>query len=166
MSDRAGAGALDKAAAAGIHGEIVAWDRHDGREAFSAALADVVESAGAKGVVLAGFMRVLAPSFVDRFPQRILNIHPSLLPSFPGARAVEAALDHGVKTTGVTVHFVDEMVDHGPIVAQVPVEVKPDDTPASLHGRIQVEEHRLYPEVVEAFIEDRLEVDGRRVVWH
>lgn len=128
-------------------------------------MADTIESSGAKGVVLAGFMRVLSPSFVDRYPHRILNIHPSLLPAFPGMRAVEAALQHGVKTTGVTVHFVDERVDHGPIIAQVPVEVMPQDTVASLHSRIQVEEHRIYPEVVEAFIEERLEVDDRTVVW-
>lgn len=166
VSDRAEVGALRRGEAAGIRCEVVSWDRYPDREAFSAALADTIETSGAKGVVLAGFMRVLSPAFVDRFPHRILNIHPSLLPAFPGMRAVEAALHHGVKTTGVTVHFVDERVDHGPIIAQVPVEVMPEDTPASLHGRIQAEEHRIYPDVVEAFIEERLEVDDRTVVWH
>ena len=128
---------------------------------FSAALADRVEAAGAKGVVLAGFMRILAPAFVDRFPNRILNIHPSLLPAFPGAHAVRAALEHGVKVTGVTVHLVDHLVDHGPIVAQTAVPIEPGDTAASLHERIQEEEHRLYPRVVEMLIAGELEVPAQ-----
>jgi phosphoribosylglycinamide formyltransferase 1 len=99
-------------------------------------------------VVLAGFMRILGPEAIRRYPGRIVNIHPSLLPSFPGGRAVAAALQHGVKVTGVTVHFVDEQVDHGPIIAQVPVEVLPDDTVESLHRRIQRAEHLLYPGIV------------------
>ena len=110
-------------------------------------------------------MRILSREFVDRFPRRILNIHPSLLPSFPGAHAVELALEHGVKVTGVTVHFVDEKVDHGPIVAQRAVEVLPGDTIETLHARIQVEEHALYPEVVRALVDGRLTVDGAQVVW-
>jgi phosphoribosylglycinamide formyltransferase-1 len=164
VSDNPGARALERAVAAGINTVVVRWDDHLDRDAFSAALGDVVEGEGAKGVVLAGFMRVLAPSFVDRFPGRVLNIHPSLLPAFPGAHAVEAALDHGVKMTGLTVHIVDEKVDNGPIVAQVPVEIVPDDTVETLHGRIQVEEHRVYPEIVRALIEERLVVSGRKVV--
>lgn len=110
-------------------------------------------------------MRILTSSFVDRFPQRILNIHPSLLPAFPGTHAVESALEHGVRLTGVTVHFVDEKVDHGPIVAQVPVAVRESDTVESLHARIQAEEHRIYPDVVEAFVAGRLSVEGRSVRW-
>ena len=140
------------------------WADYDGRDSFSAALADLVEETGAKGVVLAGFMRVLGPSFVRRFPNRILNIHPSLLPAFPGAHAVKDALGHGVKVSGVTVHFVDEKVDNGPIITQIPVEVRPDDTVETLHARIQVEEHRIYPEVVTEFVEGRIEVVGRKVV--
>lgn len=101
-------------------------------------------------------MRILSPSFVHRFPGRILNIHPSLLPAFPGAHAVESALEHGVKVTGVTVHVVDEQVDHGPIVAQRPVPVEPNDTAQTLHARIQVEEHAVYPEVVRALIQGEL----------
>ena len=123
----------------------------------------MVEKSGAKGVVLAGFMRVLSPSFIDRFPNRILNIHPSLLPSFPGTDAVAKALDQGVKITGVTVHFVDEKVDHGPVIAQRAVSVEPDDTLESLHARIQIEEHDLYPAVVRAFVRGELSVDGRKV---
>lgn len=165
LSDRSDAGAVGRAGASNIPTAIVAWSDHPDRDSFSAAVADRVEGSGAKGVVLAGFMRILSPSFVNRFPGRILNVHPSLLPSFPGAHAVQNALEHGVITTGVTVHFVDEKVDHGPIITQVPVPVEPDDTVASLHARIRLEEHRVYPKVVEAFVEGRLTVEGRRVRW-
>ena len=116
-------------------------------------------------MVLAGFMRILGPSAIRRFPNRILNIHPSLLPAFPGAHAVEDALEYGVKTTGVTIHLVDEQVDHGPIVLQEPVPVRHDDTADSLHARIQELEHRHYPAVVEAFCGGRLEIEGRKVIW-
>jgi phosphoribosylglycinamide formyltransferase-1 len=163
VSDNPEARALDRAVTAGVDTVVVKWEEHANRDAFSIALADIVEGAGAKGVVLAGFMRILAPSFVDRFPGRVLNIHPSLLPAFPGAHAVEAALEHGVKVTGVTVHVVDHKVDNGPIVAQVPVEVRADDTVETLHARIQVEEHRVYPDVVRALVEERLLVSGRKV---
>lgn len=164
VSDNPDAMALERAARAGIETAVVRWPDHDDRTAFSSAVADVVVRHGAEGVVLAGFMRVLAPVFIDRFPNRILNIHPSLLPAFPGSRAVAAAISHSVKITGITVHFVDEKVDNGPIIAQVPVEVLDDDTVDSLHRRIQVEEHRLYPKVVEAFVTGQLEVMGRTVV--
>jgi phosphoribosylglycinamide formyltransferase-1 len=165
-SDNAAAPALERAGRAGIPTTVIQWSDHRDRTAFSAALADAVEESGAKGVVLAGFMRILDPSFVARFPDRVLNVHPSLLPAFPGAHAVEEALDHGVTVAGLTVHFVDEEVDHGPIVAQVPVPVRADDTAESLHHRIQAEEHDLYPRVVEAFVQGRLSVEGRRVTWH
>jgi phosphoribosylglycinamide formyltransferase-1 len=166
LSDKPGIGALTRANTAGIPTAVVPWGDHSGREEFSAAMADAVEAAGAKGVVLAGFMRILAPNFIQRFPCRILNIHPSLLPAFPGAHAVEDALAHGVKVTGVTVHFVDEEVDHGPIIAQRTVEVREDDTVETLHARIQEVEHVLYPEVVRAFVRGDLTVEGRKVVWH
>lgn len=164
ISDRPGAPALHRAAVRGVRTETVLWSDHADREAFSSAVADIVEASGAKGVVLAGFMRILGRSFVARFPNRILNIHPSLLPAFPGAHAVESALEHGVAVSGVTVHLVDEGVDTGPIVAQVPVEVDSRDTVETLHARIQVEEHRLYPEVVTAFVQGRIDVVGREVV--
>lgn len=165
VSDRERARALERARRAGIDIVLVEWEAHPDRTAFSSALADAVEDAGAKGVVLAGFMRILAPGFIERFPHRILNVHPSLLPAFPGAHAVEDALRHSVAVTGVTIHFVEEEVDSGPIIAQQAVPVLPDDTAASLHARIQEEEHRLYPEVVGAFVSGRLSVEGRRVVW-
>jgi phosphoribosylglycinamide formyltransferase-1 len=164
-SDNPDARSLRRAEAAGIPTVVVSWGGFGDRDSFSSALADEVEERGAKGVVLAGFMRILAPVFLDRFPGRVLNIHPSLLPAFPGTRAVQNALDQGVETTGVTVHFVDEKVDHGPIVEQVRVAVEPGDTSETLHGRIQAEEHRLYPRVVEAFVSGRLFVDGLEVRW-
>lgn len=165
ISDNADARAVTRAADAGISTTVIPWSDYSSRESFSSATADAVETSGAKGVVLAGFMRILSASFVHRFPDRILNIHPSLLPAFPGAHAVDNALDYGVTTTGLTVHFVDEKVDHGPIVTQVPVEVRPDDDVDALHARIQAEEHSIYPKVVEAFTEGRLLVEGRRVRW-
>lgn len=164
LSDKAEARALHRARQADIAHEVVAWGDYPDRDAFSVALAERAESHGAKGIVLAGFMRILSATFVDRFPGRVLNIHPSLLPSFPGAHAVEAALDHGVKVTGVTVHVVNEKVDNGPIVAQAPVEIFSNDTFETLHARIQVEEHRIYPEVVTALVEGRLIVDDGKVV--
>lgn len=121
---------------------------HPSRSSFSKAVIDRVEESGAGLVVLAGFMRILSPEAVDRFRGRIINVHPSLLPSFPGVNAVEQALDHGVRVTGVTVHFVDEGVDTGPIIAQRAVPVEPGDDVATLHARIRVQEHEILPEVV------------------
>lgn len=116
-------------------------------------------------VVLAGFMRILKGDFLRAFPQRVVNIHPSLLPAFPGLEAWKQALDHGVKITGCTVHFVDQGVDSGPIIGQESVPVLSDDTPASLHERIQMAERRLYPAVIGALAEGRITVKGRQVIW-
>jgi len=116
-------------------------------------------------LVLAGFMRILGAEAVARFPNRILNIHPSLLRAFPGVDAVEQAVRAGVPVTGVTVHFVDELVDHGPIIAQTEVPVLPGDDHSSLHRRIQVAEHDLYPRVVRALVEGRLLVENGKVIW-
>lgn len=165
VSDKPSAPALERARQGDIPAEVVRWGEHGSRELFSIALADVVEKHGGKGVILAGFMRILSKPFVDRFPGRVINIHPSLLPSFPGRRAVEDALAHGVKVSGVTVHFVDEQVDHGPIIAQRAVPVRSDDTVETLHARVQEEEHQLYPEVVRAFVDGRLGLVDGKVVW-
>lgn len=116
-------------------------------------------------VVLAGFMRVLKGSFLKAFQGRIINIHPSLLPSFPGLRAWTQALDHGVKVTGCTVHIVDDGVDSGPVVGQQAVPVRDDDTAETLHARIQDAEHELYTRCVAAFAEGRIRVHGRKVLW-
>jgi formyltetrahydrofolate-dependent phosphoribosylglycinamide formyltransferase len=164
LTDRPGVRALERAAAAGIPGVVVDWSEHAERASFTTAVCDAVEASGAEAMVLAGFMRILGPEALRRFPDRILNVHPALLPAFPGAHAVSAALEHGVKVTGVTVHVVDEQVDHGPIVAQEAVPVLPDDTEDTLHARLQQVEHRLYPQVVRMLAEGRLEIDGRTVI--
>jgi phosphoribosylglycinamide formyltransferase-1 len=119
---------------------------------------------GAEVVCLAGYMRILTPQVVRAFWGRMLNVHPSLLPAFPGAHAVRDALAWGVKMTGATVHFVDEEVDHGPIVMQEAVPVLEGDDEASLHARIQQAEHRIYPAAVRSLLEGRLRLEGRRVV--
>ena len=163
IADRPQALALERARAAGIPTEVVAWSGD--RDSFTTAVCDAADRHGAEALVLAGFMRILSPGAIARFPDRILNVHPSLLPAFPGADPVRQALAYGVKVTGVTVHFVDEDVDHGPIAAQQPVPVEESDTEESLHARIQEVEHRLYPEVVNALGHGRLRIEGRTVVW-
>jgi phosphoribosylglycinamide formyltransferase-1 len=165
VSDRPDAAALGRAEAAGIESRVVPWSEFDSRAEFTKAILGEMEQAGADGIALAGFMRVLSGELIAVYPNQVLNIHPSLLPAFPGANAVGQALDHGVKVTGVTVHFVDEKVDHGPIIAQRAVPVLPDDDLASLHARIQVEEHDLYPRVVGAFARGEIEVEGAKVRW-
>jgi phosphoribosylglycinamide formyltransferase-1 len=149
----------------GIATKVVPWGDYGSRSEFSLAIRDEIEKADIGVVVLAGFMRVLGGEIVGAFTNRILNIHPSLLPAFPGANAVDQALEHGVKLTGVTVHFVDEEVDHGPIIAQRAVPVLPDDDRETLHARIQVEEHDLYPRVVSAVARGEIGLDGRKVRW-
>ena len=163
ISDRPGVRALDRATQAGIESTVVEWGGD--RRAFTTRVCAVAVDAGAEALVLAGFMRILGPEAISRFPDRVLNIHPSLLPAFPGRTPVADTLEHGVRVTGVTVHFVDERVDHGPIIAQESVAVEPDDSEFSLHQRLHAVEHRLYPEAVSALAQGRLKVEGRRVVW-
>ena len=163
VTDRPGVGALERAKAAGIPREVVAWTDHADREAFTAAIANAAGDFDPDFIVLAGFMRILGPAAIERFPNRIINIHPSLLPAFKGGRAVRDALDYGVKVTGVTVHFVDEELDHGPIIRQEAVEVLPGDDEATLHARIQRVEHRLLPIAVQGLALGELEVVGRKV---
>ena len=115
-------------------------------------------------IVLAGFMKLFQPPFVRKYRNRIINVHPSLLPAFPGANAVSDTLAYGVKYTGVTVHFVDEDIDTGPIIAQKTVPVFDTDDEESLHNRIQIEEHKLFPEVIRWYAQDTLKVEGRRVI--
>ncbi|HEX5483733.1 MAG TPA: phosphoribosylglycinamide formyltransferase [Terriglobia bacterium] len=134
------------------------------REDFEGELAAALEAAKVDYICLAGFMRVLSPSFARQFPARILNIHPSLLPAFPGSDAQQQALEHGVKISGCTVHLVDEGVDTGPIVLQAAVPVLDEDTVESLSGRILEQEHRIYPEAVRLLAEGRIQVQGRRVL--
>jgi phosphoribosylglycinamide formyltransferase-1 len=116
-------------------------------------------------VVLAGYLRILSEQFVDHYSRRIINVHPALLPSFPGLEAQRQALDHGVKVTGCTVHFVEREVDHGPIILQTPVAIRDDDTPETLSSRILREEHRILPEAIRLLSEDQLKLEGRRVLF-
>lgn len=152
IADRTTADGLVKAADRGLPTAVVDWSAHPDRDSFTRALCDLISASDCEYVVLAGFMRILAAPAIEAFNGRILNIHPSLLPAFPGAHAVEEALEAGVAETGVTVHVVDELVDHGPIVAREVVAVQAGDTPTSLHRRIQQTEHRLYPRVIVDFV--------------
>lgn len=164
LSNRPGAEGLRRAEALGVPTAVLDHRLFSTREAFDAALADELERRGVRYVALAGFMRVLTPVFLRRFPGRVLNIHPALLPAFPGMHAQRQALEYGVKVTGCTVHFVDEGVDTGPIVAQVPVLVEDDDTEETLAERILEHEHRLYPVALEAVLTGRVRIVGRRVL--
>ena len=164
ISSKPGAGALARAIAAGVPA-IVVDHRSLDRAAFDEELAAVLAAHRCEAVVLAGFMRVLTPGFVDRFPMRIVNTHPSLLPAFPGIAAPAQAIAHGVKLSGVTVHFVDASLDGGPIIDQVAVRVEPGDDAAALHARIQREEHQLLPRVVRRLAAGELSCQGR-IVTH
>jgi phosphoribosylglycinamide formyltransferase-1 len=135
----------------------------EGREPFEKALIEKLEAAGVTLVVLAGFMRILTPYFVGHFAGRIMNIHPALLPSFPGAHAHRDVLAYGVKVSGCTVHFVDEGTDSGPIIMQAAVPVLDDDTEETLGARVLKEEHRIYPECIRLYCEGKLKVEGRKV---
>jgi phosphoribosylglycinamide formyltransferase-1 len=164
ISDREHAPALERARAAGVEALWINPKDFPDREAFDRALVRELEARKVGLVCSAGFMRILSPVYVRAFAGRALNIHPSLLPAFPGLHAQRQALDHGVKLAGATVHFVDDALDGGPIVLQASVPVEPDDTEATLSARILVEEHRLYPAAVRLFAEGRLEIVGRRVI--
>ena len=165
LSDRPGVKGLDRAAEAGVETKVVPWSGFDSRSGFTAALCDAAMAYSAQALVLAGFMRVLTPNAIERFPDAIINVHPALLPAFPGAHAVEDAIRYGVTVTGVTVHFVDEQVDHGPIILQEAVAVYPRDDVESLHARIQSVEHRVLPVAVAAYARGILTVQGRYVRW-
>jgi phosphoribosylglycinamide formyltransferase-1 len=134
-------------------------------EAAEVAYIQALQEAGVDLIVLAGFMRILKGDFLRAYAQRVVNIHPALLPSFPGLEAWKQALDYGVKVTGVTVHLVDQGVDTGPILAQQTVPVLQGDTAATLHARIQEAEHTLYPKVVAAFAAGQIRVEGRHAIW-
>lgn len=164
VSNRPDAPGLQKAQELGVPTLALDHRAFPSREAFDQALADELEARGVVFVALAGFMRVLTPVFLRRFPNRVLNIHPALLPSFPGVHAQRQALEYGVKITGCTVHFVDEGVDTGPIVAQVAVPVLDDDTEETLSARILEQEHRVYPMALEAVITGQVRIEGRRVL--
>ena len=135
------------------------------REEYDRLLMERLDEAKVELVVLTGFMRILSPAFVRHYKGRILNIHPALLPSFRGMDAFQQALDHGVKWTGTTIHIVDEDVDHGPIILQVPVPVRDDDTHDSLKARVQRAEYKAYPKAIKKFLEERHKLVGRKLVF-
>jgi phosphoribosylglycinamide formyltransferase-1 len=163
ISDRPTAYALTRARQAGIPTHVVRLRDFPDRNAFDAEISRVIDDYEAELIVLAGFMKVLQPKFVQKYRNCIINIHPSLLPAFPGARPLPDALAYGVKVSGTTVHFVDEGLDTGPIIAQVSVPVYDNDNEESLHARIQIEEHQIYPKVVKWYAEGKLEIVGRKV---
>lgn len=164
ISDRPKAYALTRAERASIPTHVVKIQDFENRLDFDAEISRLIEYHTAELVVLAGFMKLFQPPFVRKYRNRIINVHPTLLPAFPGAHPVADTLAYGVKFTGVTVHFVDEGVDTGPIIAQAVVPVLNTDDEASLHNRIQVEEHKLYPQVIKWYAESKLKVKGRKVI--
>jgi phosphoribosylglycinamide formyltransferase-1 len=164
VSNVAGAAGLALAAARGIPTRVVAHRAFGGREAFEEALAREIDAFLPRLVVLAGFMRVLTPGFVERYVGRLMNIHPSLLPAFPGLHTHERALAAGVKLHGCTVHFVTAALDGGPIVVQAAVPVRPGDSAASLAARVLAQEHIVYPRAIRWFLDDRLRIEAGVVV--
>jgi phosphoribosylglycinamide formyltransferase-1 len=163
ISNRPHAPGLDFARAAGIAAVALDHTAYPDRDSFDARLADEIERHRPDLVVLAGYMRILTPAFIARFEDRLLNIHPSLLPAFPGLSTHERALAEGVKIHGCTVHFVTPRLDHGPIVIQAAVPVRADDTPESLAARVLEQEHRIYPRAIRWFAEGRLVKIGERI---
>lgn len=163
ICNREGAPGIDRAIARGFATRVIPSKGLE-REVYDRQLVDVLNEHKVDLVCLAGYMRLISPYFVAAFPQRILNVHPSLLPSFPGLESQRQALEYGVKVAGCTVHFVDENLDAGPIVLQAAVPVQDSDTEATLSARILKEEHRIYSEAVRIVLEGRFTIVGRRVL--
>lgn len=164
ISNRADAAGLDRARRAGIPTMVLPHREHETRQAYDQALVAALRRYQVTLVCLAGFMRILGATFVEAFPNAVLNIHPSLLPAFPGTDAPAQAIRHGVRVSGVTVHLVTTELDAGPILLQAAVKVDPFDTPAQLAERQLAEEHRLYPEAIRMWLKGGWTIDGRRFV--
>jgi phosphoribosylglycinamide formyltransferase-1 len=164
VSNRPDAAGLRRAEDAGIPHVVVRPADYPDRDSYDRAIVGVLQSHEVGLVCLAGFMRLIGAALLDAYPQRILNIHPSLLPSFPGLDAQRQAFDHGVAVTGATVHLVDGELDAGPIVVQRAVQVLPNDTVETLSARILIEEHRLYPEAIATVLEGGFRIEGRRFI--
>ena len=164
LSNRADAYGLMRARNHGIPTEVLDHKKFASREAFDETVIEILRSRGVDLVVLAGFMRLLSPVFVKAYSNRIMNIHPALLPAFPGLHVQKRAVEHGVRFSGCTVHFVNEECDEGPIIIQAVVPVFPDDTEESLAARILKQEHRIFPRAIQLYSEGRLRVEGRRVL--
>ncbi len=164
LSNKADAYGLARAQNHGIHTEVLDHKAFASREVYDQAVIDILRGRGVELVILAGFMRLLSPVFVKAYSNRIMNIHPALLPAFPGLHVQKKALEHGVRFAGCTVHFVNEECDEGPIIIQAVVPVFPDDTEEALATRILEQEHRIYPRAIQLYAEGRLHVVGRRVL--
>ncbi|MDG1401660.1 MAG: phosphoribosylglycinamide formyltransferase [Candidatus Binatia bacterium] len=163
LSNRSDVEGLSHAAAAGIPCAVFPHGDFPNRQTFESAIVAHLKDAGADTIALAGFDRIVTSTLLRAFPNRVVNIHPALLPAFKGLHAQKQALEHGNKITGVTVHFVDEEMDHGPIIAQAAVAIEDGDTESTLAARILREEHRLYPEALQALASGQLRLDGRTV---
>ncbi len=164
ISDQAEAQALQRAERWKVKALYINPKDYGSRDQYDQALVDQLKAEKIDLIVLAGFMRLLRPLFVHAFPQQIMNIHPSLLPAFPGLNGVGDALDYGVKVTGCTVHFIDEGLDTGPVILQEAVPVIQEDTLETLHQRIHASEYRLYPTAIDLFCRGKLKVEGRRCI--
>ncbi|MCX8007306.1 MAG: phosphoribosylglycinamide formyltransferase [Coriobacteriia bacterium] len=163
ISNKEDAFGLERARRAGVPAVFVDRTAYTTVSAYNQAIADVLRAHGTDLVVMAGYMRLLGKEVLAAFPDRVMNLHPSLLPAFAGASGIRDAFEYGVKVTGVTVHFADEHLDHGPIICQEPVRVEEDDTLETLEAKIHEVEHRLIVEAVRLFEQDRLRIEGRRV---
>jgi len=163
VSDNPNAFALERAKRAKIKTFLLNPKKFKTREDYDKELVKNLKDQNIDLVVLAGFMRLMSPYFVGEFKNKVMNIHPALLPSFKGTHAVRDALNYGVKVTGATVHFVDEELDHGPVILQSAVEVKEDDTEETLHKRVHEKEYVIYPKAIKLFVEGKLKVEDRKV---
>ena len=163
LSDNPKAGAIGRARRAGVKVILVNREDFPAKKDFESRIIQHLREEKIDLIVLAGFMRILGPDIIGEYKNRIINIHPALLPSFKGAQAIKDAFDYGVKVTGVTVHFVDDLMDHGPIILQEALSIKEGDTLESLEAKIHKIEHKLYPEAIKLFVEDKLKIEGRAV---
>jgi phosphoribosylglycinamide formyltransferase-1 len=165
ISNRSDAAGHDRARVAGIETVVVDHRRFSSRDEFDRSLVELLQARKVRLVCLAGFMRLVGPPLLDAYPNAVLNVHPSLLPAFPGVEAQRKALEHGVKVSGATVHLVDRDLDAGPIVLQAAVPVRDDDTVETLSARILISEHRIYPEAVKIVLDGGWKLEGRRVLF-
>lgn len=163
VSDNPSAYALERARKARIKSIVIEPTGFLDRESFDREVIRRLDQEQIDFIVLAGFMRILSPVFIQKYPHKILNIHPAILPAFKGAHAIKDAFEYGARVTGVTVHFIDEKVDHGPIILQEVVKISPRDTLASLEKKIHAIEHKIYPKAVDLFARGRVKIEGRTV---
>ncbi|MFC1631045.1 phosphoribosylglycinamide formyltransferase [Candidatus Omnitrophota bacterium] len=163
VCDQPGAQALQRAKTEGIKGLLIERDNFSSKAEYEAEIIKNLEKENVELICLAGYMRLVGPEFVKKYQNKILNIHPALLPAFKGTQGIKDALDYGVKLTGVTVHFVDAEMDQGPIILQRPIEICDDDSEETLAARIHQIEHQLYPQAVKLFVEGKLKITGRKV---